>query len=168
MAGERLAGVVLLTLAAFEATVGLPAAFAALGSARAAERRLAEVIEAPPAMAEPASPQPAGPGLRLEVRDLRFTYHGALRPTLDGVSLVLEPGRVVALVGASGSGKSTLARLLARSDGGVLLVTHRYAGLAMADEVLVLDRGKLRERGRFADLVSARGVVGSLGSGLES
>jgi len=101
LAGERLTGVVLLTLAAFEATVGLPAAFAALGSARSAERRIVEVLEAGPAVAEPTSPKPAGPGLRLEVRDLRFTYPGVVRPTLDGVSLELAPGRVVALVQAS-------------------------------------------------------------------
>ena len=101
-------------LAAFEGTQGLPAAFAALGAARSAERRLAEVLEARPAVEEPPSPRPLGPGLRLETRDLSFAYPGQDRPTLQGVSLVLEPGRVVALVGASGSGKSTLARLLAR------------------------------------------------------
>jgi ATP-binding cassette, subfamily C, bacterial CydCD len=112
--GERLAGVVLLALGAFEGTVGLPAAFSALGAARAARQRLSEVIEAPPAVEEPASPRPAGPGLRLEVRDLRFTYPGASRPTLEGVSFVVEPGRLVGIVGASGAGKSTLVRVLAR------------------------------------------------------
>jgi thiol reductant ABC exporter CydC subunit len=114
LAGERLAGVVLLTLAAFEATQGLPAAFSALGAARSAHRRVAEIFEATPAVAEPVNPKPTGAGLRLEVRDLSFTYPGADRPTLHGLSLVVEPGRVVALVGASGSGKSTLARLLGR------------------------------------------------------
>lgn len=114
LAGERLAGVVLLTLGAFEATLGLPSAFAALGAARSARRRLAEVCEAKPAVEEPARPQPAGPGLRLEARDLCFTYPDAVHPTLQGLNLTLEAGRVVAVVGASGSGKSTLTRLLAR------------------------------------------------------
>src|SRR5262249_59401053 len=50
----------------------------------------------------------------VEVRDLSFTYPGDERPTLDGVSLEIARGRVVALVGPSGSGKSTLVSLLLR------------------------------------------------------
>ncbi len=51
---------------------------------------------------------------RVEVRDLSFTYPGAEHPVLDGISFVIEPGRMVAVVGRSGSGKSTLAHLIPR------------------------------------------------------
>jgi ABC-type multidrug transport system fused ATPase/permease subunit len=51
---------------------------------------------------------------RLELERVTYTYPGSERPALDGVSLVVEPGRCVALVGASGAGKSTLAKLALR------------------------------------------------------
>jgi subfamily B ATP-binding cassette protein MsbA len=51
---------------------------------------------------------------RVEVRDLSFTYPGADRAVLDGVTFTIEPGRMIAVVGRSGSGKSTLANLIPR------------------------------------------------------
>jgi subfamily B ATP-binding cassette protein MsbA len=50
----------------------------------------------------------------LDIRDLRFTYPAASDPALNGVSLHVDPGSMVALVGRSGSGKSTLVNLLPR------------------------------------------------------
>jgi energy-coupling factor transport system ATP-binding protein len=56
------------------------------------------------------------------VRDLTFTYTGADRPALAGVSLEIEPGEIVLLTGRSGCGKTTLIRALAG------LVPHFHGG----------------------------------------
>jgi ABC-type multidrug transport system fused ATPase/permease subunit len=70
---------------------------------------------------------------RVRMRDVRFGY-GADRPVLHGVSLTIDPGERLAIVGASGAGKSTLARLICgldAPDGGVVelggVPLHRLA-----------------------------------------
>ncbi|PYM26580.1 MAG: thiol reductant ABC exporter subunit CydC [Candidatus Rokuibacteriota bacterium] len=55
-----------------------------------------------------------GGGVTIELTDVRFTYPGRTRPALDGVSLRIEGGSTVAVVGPSGAGKTTIASLLLR------------------------------------------------------
>ena len=61
----------------------------------------------------------------IEFDNVTFSYPGADRPALNGVSLTIRPGECVALVGPSGSGKTTAANLLPRFyllDGGEIRV----------------------------------------------
>ncbi|MCW2881451.1 MAG: transporter, transrane region, type 1 [Sphaerisporangium sp.] len=75
---------------------------------------------------------PAGvPEIRLE--NVTVRYPGRTDPALEGVSLVVSPGELVALVGESGAGKSTLLHLLlgfvTPSEGRVLVGGVDLAGL---------------------------------------
>jgi subfamily B ATP-binding cassette protein MsbA len=49
----------------------------------------------------------------VEIRDVHFSYHGKA-DVLRGVSMTLDAGEIVALVGPSGGGKSTLLNLIPR------------------------------------------------------
>ena len=105
--------------------------------ARASAERIFEVLDEVPTVADPPHPVTARTHLgRLEVDDVWFGY-GDGPDLLRGVSLVVEPGETVAVVGPSGSGKSTLARLLCRfydpRSGSVRLDGVDLRQLAVAD-----------------------------------
>ena len=60
--------------------------------------------------------------MKIEIEDLYFSYPGGVE-ALSGVSLKIEPGELVAIVGQNGAGKTTLVRhlngLLQPTRGGV-------------------------------------------------
>jgi ATP-binding cassette subfamily B protein len=65
----------------------------------------------------PPASQPVTAGRlrgRIELRDVDFSYTNTDANALAGVSLTIEPGETVALVGQTGAGKSTLVKLIAR------------------------------------------------------
>jgi ATP-binding cassette, subfamily B, bacterial len=79
-----------------------------------AAERIAEVMRVHSEVAEPqharAAPRFGG---RIEFRDVSFEYAPG-QQVLSQVSLRIEPGMTVAIVGASGAGKSTLVSLVPR------------------------------------------------------
>ncbi len=94
--------------------------------ATASGARVFELLDRAPRIVAPAGAAELPPGSgRVELRDVTLTYEGAPEPALRGVSLAVEAGTTVALVGATGSGKTTLAQLIPRlydpTEGAVLV-----------------------------------------------
>jgi ABC-type multidrug transport system fused ATPase/permease subunit len=88
----------------------------ALGMAQravASGNRMFEILDRAPRITSPpdAPALPDGPG-HVSLRDVTLAYGG--EPALVGVSLEVDAGRTVALVGPTGSGKTSLVALLAR------------------------------------------------------
>jgi ATP-binding cassette subfamily B protein len=92
-------------------------------------------------------------GGRVSLQNVSFGYDD-VRPILKGVTIEVEPGQTVAIVGSSGSGKSTIGRLLFRFydvGGGALLIDgqdvrdvtqsslHAQIGVVPQDTVLFND-----------------------------
>ena len=97
-----------------------------LQNAVAGWRRVIGVIGTTADVADPGASGvelPRGP-VRVELDRVTFAYPGG-PPALRELTLTIEPGTRVAVVGATGSGKSTLAKLLCRlvdpTEGVVLL-----------------------------------------------
>ncbi len=88
-------------------------------------RRFLEVMNTEPAVTDAPDAKVMGSARgEVEYRDVSFSYQNGVE-VLDHVSLHLEPGRTLALVGPSGGGKTTLCSLLPRFydvTGGAVLV----------------------------------------------
>ncbi|MDX1625499.1 MAG: ABC transporter transmembrane domain-containing protein [Wenzhouxiangellaceae bacterium] len=112
----QLSQFVLYALLAAGSTASLSEIWGGVQRAAGAMERLLELLTARDALdvVPPREALPTGPlGVRLE--DVTFAYPS--RPddaVLDGLSLSVEPGETVALVGPSGAGKTTIFQLVLR------------------------------------------------------
>ena len=78
--------------------------------------RITEVLDTEAAITSPSSPRRPAGGVSgiVTMEDVSFSYPGAERPVLEGVSFTAYPGTTTAIVGGTGSGKSTLVSLICR------------------------------------------------------
>lgn len=116
-----------------------------IADARASAARIWEVLDAEPAIVSGGKVPPEGPlGFRLSHVSASPLGDGAA--VLHDIGLTVQPGEVVALVGATGSGKSILTALLPRLvdvDKGRLEIGSDAAGW---HDVRDLDLSQLRRR----------------------
>ena len=82
-------------------------------------------------------PFPAGLGSGIVFEGVGFRYAGQERWALRGLSFMLRPGEVLALVGENGAGKTTIVKLLTRlydpDEGRILLDGHDLRDYALHD-----------------------------------
>jgi ABC-type multidrug transport system fused ATPase/permease subunit len=80
-----------------------------------------------------------GAALDIVVEGVSFQHPRSTRQVLQEVSLTIQPGETIALVGRNGAGKSTLHDLLQT--------------IQLADRILLLDRGRLLASGTHETLL---------------
>ena len=105
----------LVAVGAFEAVLPLSVAARQLPAVLAAGRRVLELVDRRPEVADPVRPAPAPAGPVGVTVDRVVVARGPdRRRVLDGVSLRLPAGARMVVAGPSGTGKTTLAQLLVR------------------------------------------------------
>jgi ABC-type multidrug transport system fused ATPase/permease subunit len=99
--------------------------YTTMQQAMAGGEQIFKLLDTEPEVADAPDARDLGPiEGRIEFRDVTFSYQPEV-PVLEHVSLTVEPGSTVALVGPTGAGKTSIANLVARFydiDSGELLI----------------------------------------------
>jgi len=142
--GELVTSLLIATTLVFRIE-GVGRVMQVFADARSSAGRIWQLLDAEPAIISGTQALPAGQlGLRLN----KVTVHSPSggKAILDDCSLDIEPGEVVALVGATGAGKSLLASLLPRLTDptqGAVLIGSEQSGWA---DLRQFDLAALRHR----------------------
>jgi len=141
-----------------------------LQSSVASAERVFALLDAPeqdPDAAEPA--RPASVTGRVEFQDVCFRY-AADRPLIEHVSLTVEPGQTVAIVGPTGAGKTTLVNLLMRFyeiDSGKILLDGVDTSQMSRAELRGLTGMVLQDAWLFGGTIEENIAYGSFGASHE-
>ncbi|HEM6884482.1 TPA: cysteine/glutathione ABC transporter ATP-binding protein/permease CydC [Citrobacter amalonaticus] len=113
--GALIALFVFCALAAFEALAPVTGAFQHLGQVIASAMRITELTEQKPEVTFPTDVSDVPDQVTLTLRDVSFSYPEQAQKALDSLSLQVNPGEHIAILGRTGCGKSTLLQLLTRA-----------------------------------------------------
>ena len=113
--GALIALFVFCALAAFEALAPVTGAFQHLGQVIASAVRITELTEQKPEVTFPTDVSDVPDQVILTLRDVSFSYPEQAQKALDSLSLQVNPGEHIAILGRTGCGKSTLLQLLTRA-----------------------------------------------------
>ncbi|CAM5198904.1 ATP-binding cassette subfamily C protein CydD OS=Castellaniella defragrans OX=75697 GN=HNR28_001434 PE=4 SV=1 [Castellaniella denitrificans] len=137
-------------------------------AARAAVAQIEASFDSLPAIDTPPQERPAGPsgtrhrdareaGISVHAGPLRLSLPERPRPILDGLSLSIQAGEHVALLGGSGAGKTTLLEVLARlqtAEGPLMLDGRPLAEWpeeSLRDRVVLIGQRPFLLQGSIAD-----------------
>lgn len=114
----------------------LVALYSTFQSGQAAVNKLRELLSSQPSVFERTDARELPPiEGRIELSHVSFAYGGG-SPVLEDVSLLVEPGEMLALVGPTGAGKSTIAKLITRfydpTQGSVRIDGHELRDVTLA------------------------------------
>lgn len=129
--GALIALFVFCALAAFEALAPVTGAFQHLGQVIASAVRITELTEQKPEVTFPTNVSDVPDQVTLTLHDVSFSYPEQAQKALASLTLQVNPGEHIAILGRTGCGKSTLLQLLTRAwdpqQGEILLNGHPIA-----------------------------------------
>jgi ATP-binding cassette subfamily B multidrug efflux pump len=138
-----------------------------LQSSVASAERVFALLDAPEQAPDAAEPvRPADVRGRVEFDDVSFRYVPD-RPLIEHVSLAVEPGHTVAIVGPTGAGKTTLVNLLMRFyeiDSGAILLDGVDTAQMSREELRGLTGMVLQDAWLFGGTIEENIAYGSLGA----
>jgi subfamily B ATP-binding cassette protein MsbA len=189
-----ISGFLMYGIAVAGGLAGLAGVYGQFRGAIGGVQRIFEILDTQPAVRDAAGaiamPPLAG---RIEFDDVSFQYE-ANAPVLRGITMDIEPGEILALVGPSGAGKTTMFNLIPRfydaTAGGVRIDGHDLRSvkqeslreqIALVPQECILFGGTIRENILYGRLdateeelvaasraANAHGFIMSLPSGYET